>query len=199
MTKQLWKDYYQKMAKSPHHPMIEYAIAHHYGSTQVAIDCGCGTGRNLHYLHNLGYQVYGFDINFDAIELCRQDLKSDTLNLVQLSVCSFEQYNYPLAGIIVANNSLFFAEPNQFTQTWQNMTAALEIGGIFVGDFMGMKDDWLLKSQHTISAFSREQVEALFINFEIIKFSERDERGQTALGKQKHWHTFSVIARKTSN
>lgn len=199
MTTQLWQQYYQKMAKSPHHSMTETAVNLHSGKSKVAIDCGCGTGRNLLFLHAQGYQVHGFDINENAIAHCHQDISEfspHALESIQLSICSFEQFSYPEAGVIIANNSLYFAEPSVFRQTWQNLTTALEVGGIFAGDFMGINDDWLMNSRHTITAYSKEQVEQLFTHFDIIEFNERDELGQTALGAQKHWHTFSVIARK---
>ena len=33
-------------------------------------------------------------------------------------------------------------------------------------------------------------------NFEIIEFKEEEKDGKTALEKMKHWHTYSVIAKK---
>ena len=48
-----------------------------------------------------------------------------------------------------------------------------------------------------MSFFSKKEVEQLFKNFEIMKFDEIEVDGSTALRKQKHWHFFDVIAKKT--
>lgn len=44
--------------------------------------------------------------------------------------------------------------------------------------------------------FSKEEAEALFQNFKIIVFDEMETDKPTALGREKHWHFFSIIAQK---
>ncbi|WP_281545827.1 hypothetical protein [Grimontia sp. SpTr1] len=36
----------------------------------------------------------------------------------------------------------------------------------------------------------------MFQGFEIVFLKERDELGKTAIGNEKHWHTFTLIAIK---
>jgi hypothetical protein len=43
---------------------------------------------------------------------------------------------------------------------------------------------------------TREEAERLFAGFELERFDELDEDGETALGTPKHWHVFNVVARK---
>lgn len=38
----------------------------------VIIDAGCGTGKNMEFLHHLGHEVHGFDISEEAVLLCNQ-------------------------------------------------------------------------------------------------------------------------------
>ena len=40
------------------------------------------------------------------------------------------------------------------------------------------------------------EVIKLFSSFEIINFKEVEKNGKTALGVEKHWHVFNVIAKK---
>ena len=47
-----------------------------------------------------------------------------------------------------------------------------------------------------MSFFSKKEVEQLFKDFEITKFDEIEMDKPTALGKQKHWHFFNLIAKK---
>ena len=44
--------------------------------------------------------------------------------------------------------------------------------------------------------FTKEQVQNLFDEFDIIKFNEVEKEGLTGLGNMKHWHIFNVIAKK---
>ncbi|MEJ2764810.1 class I SAM-dependent methyltransferase [Photobacterium sp. MCCC 1A19761] len=193
-TAERWRGYYEKAIQRSHHPITEMAVAENRSGLNVAVDCGCGAGGDIQFLREQGYQVHGFDINADSIEICRQRFEQDPL--IDISQDSFEDFDYPTTGVLIANASLYFAEPTQFARTWQSITDAIEIGGVFAGGFMGVADDWATHSDHTITALSRLQVEALFDGFTILKFEERNQPGKTALGRHKHWHTFSVVARK---
>ena len=43
---------------------------------------------------------------------------------------------------------------------------------------------------------SKKQIFDMLEKFEIIEFKEEEKDGKTALGKMKHWHIYSVIAKK---
>jgi hypothetical protein len=47
-----------------------------------------------------------------------------------------------------------------------------------------------------MSTLSRDKINKLFSDFEIIGFSEIEEDGRTRLGTDKHWHLFRIIAKK---
>ncbi|MCA2019170.1 class I SAM-dependent methyltransferase [Vibrio tritonius] len=191
----IWQQYYAKALATPHLKRTEFAVKINQSPTKVAIDCGCGTGSDMDYLHQQAYQVYGFDAHQDAVEICRQ--RFENCSLVEVSQDTFENYDYPRCGILMANSSLYFANPEEFSQTWQKIFAALDVGGVFVGDFMGSKDSWAAGHHCPTTPLTEAQVRALFVNFDIIRFVERDEPGVTALGNDKHWHTFSVVAVKS--
>lgn len=38
----------------------------------IIIDAGCGTGKNMEFLKQLGHQVYGFDVSEKAVEFSKQ-------------------------------------------------------------------------------------------------------------------------------
>lgn len=198
-----WQQYYAEALARPHAQRTVAAVEHNHTGQKIAIDCGCGTGSDSQFLAEQGYSVHAFDINADAIALCKtrfaeQDDHSpnDKRFNIRVSQASFESFRYPPCSIIIANNSLFFAEPSTFAITWQRMTACLVSGGIFAGDFMGINDSWAHDYPTPISAFSRSQVEALLEGFDILTFHERDELGKTMIGHEKHWHIFSVMAIK---
>ncbi|MEZ8720993.1 class I SAM-dependent methyltransferase [Vibrio pomeroyi] len=194
---EIWRQYYQKALDKPHSKRTEFATKLNESRLNVAIDCGCGTGSDIDFLEQQGYQVYGFDVNPDSISICRDRFGGKPL--VEISQSAFEDYDYPKAGLVIANSSLFFAEPTQFDETWQRIINSIEIGGVFAGDFMGVDDSWAHGYRTSTMPLIKAKVLSLFDDFEVIRFHERDEQALTSLGKMKHWHTYSVIAIKRSS
>jgi len=190
----IWREYYQKALTRPHAKRTEFALSLNESSSKVAIDCGCGVGSDIDYMLQQGYQVHGFDINSDSIAICRDRFGGNPL--ADVSQHSFENYDYPQCGVVIANSSLFFAEPEAFDTTWQKIESCLVKGGVFAGDFMGTKDSWANNYRSPTTPLSESRVRSLFDNFEIIRFFERDEQAKTSLGRLKHWHTYSVVAVK---
>ena len=193
-NKEIWQQFYEKSLTRKHLPRTEFAVKINKSNFKTAIDCGCGTGSDISYLIKLDYLVHGFDVNSDSLAICRDRFGAE--QLVKLSEASFESFDYPACGLIIANSSLYFAERSSFENTWRSLTLSLVNGGVFAGDFMGVHDSWALGSHRSTTPLTRQQVLDLFVGFEVIRFHERNEVGKTALGKTKHWHTFSVVALK---
>ncbi|MEX1056286.1 MAG: methyltransferase domain-containing protein [Natronospirillum sp.] len=190
----IWRQYYEKAMSRRHSPRTELAIQLNASGVNVAVDCGCGTGSDTAFLAQQGYQVHGFDINPDSVAICRDRFSNNAL--IEVSEASFERFSYPQSGVILANSSLFFAEPAVFDNTWRSITAGLNVGGVFAGDFMGVDDSWAFGFRLATTPLTQPYVLDLFADFEIIRFHERNEPGQTSMCSTKHWHTFSVVAVK---
>ncbi len=189
-----WQEYYQQALKRPHSVKAELAIEYNESGNNLAIDCGCGVGSDVDFFLKHGLKVVGFDVNSDAIAICRERFG----NQAQLVQSTFEDFSYPKAGIVLANASLYFAKPESFESTWGKISACIEPGGVFVGDFMGTKDTWASDFIIPIKSLTKEAVIQLFAGFEVLRFKERDEAGTTANGQIKQWHTFTVLAIKRS-
>lgn len=191
---EIWRQYYEKALSRPHLKRTEFAVQLNESKLKVATDCGCGTGSDIEYLEQQGFNVHGFDINPDSVAICRDRFGSKSL--VDITESSFETFDYPKSGVVIANSSLFFADPKQFEATWNKIKSSIEIGGVFAGDFMGFKDSWANNYRNPTTPLSDLEVKALFSEFEIVRFFERDEGAKTSLGRMKHWHTYSVVAVK---
>ena len=61
--------------------------------------------------------------------------------------------------------------------------------------FFGIKDSWV-ETKPKVVFLLKEEVLALFKNFDIIHLKEIEEDRKTALGVEKHWHIYVVIAKK---
>jgi hypothetical protein len=83
-----------------------------------------------------------------------------------------------------------FTSPILFTHPFSH---SLKSGGRFAGQFFGVNDSWANNPEMTFH--TEEQVRALFDGFEVESFHEQDEDG-SSLNGPKHWHIFTVIARK---
>ncbi|MCA3883149.1 class I SAM-dependent methyltransferase [Vibrio vulnificus] len=189
-----WRKYYEKALSRPHHPRTEFVVKSNESSSKIAIDCGCGTGSDIAYLNEQGFDVFGFDVNADSISICRDRFGST--NNVYLSQESFETFNFQSAGIVIANSSLFFADPAELGSTMQKITSSVDNGGIFAGDFLGYKDSWANGFRVPTAPVTKKELLEIFTDFDILAFSERDEVGKTLIGMEKHWHTYSLVVQK---
>ncbi|WP_330959491.1 class I SAM-dependent methyltransferase [Photobacterium sp. 53610] len=189
-----WRQFYEKAIARKHAFATELAVKQNESGLNVAVDCGCGTGSDMAFLVQQGYQVHGFDINDESVAICHE--RFEHTPQVNVSQSTFEQFIYPQAGLIIAHASLFFADPIQLKDTWQAITSSIVAGGVFSGDFMGTDDSWASGFHSATAPLSQQDILHLFKGFEIVQFQERNEPGTTLIGKEKHWHTFSVVAIK---
>ena len=189
-----WEAYFQRVVSLPHRKLVEFAASLNVELPLVAVDCGCGTGSDIAYLVGCGYRVHAFDVHETAVKTCTERFAGNPK--VIISKNSFENFRYPTSSLVIANSSLFFCERTKFDFAWNRISAALSVGGIFCGDFLGSRDSWASDPTRIQTAFTNDEVALLFSDFEILKWDERDELGVTALGRSKNWHTFTVVARK---
>ena len=73
-------------------------------------------------------------------------------------------------------------------------------GGRFAGQLFGVNDSWvnqsadgLLRTYHT-----RAEVESLLQSAGLVPehFEEVEKPGKTAMGEDKYWHVFHIVARR---
>ncbi|EOX4455180.1 class I SAM-dependent methyltransferase [Vibrio antiquarius] len=190
-----WNEYYQKILNQPHRPNVENAVNLLKLESKVALDIGCGIGRDSHFLLEQGFNVHAFDSHEDAVKTCLTRFEGH--KRFSISQCCFTEFDYPQCSLVIANASLLFCPEESFEQVWTKIDNALQPGGIFCGDFLGVKDSWVASEMHpNITALTKKEVESLFEDYELISLNERDEDGTTVVGSPKHWHMFSVTARK---
>jgi SAM-dependent methyltransferase len=122
----------------------------------------------------------------------RPHLQHDRLETQQMR---FEQLSLPDAvDLINASFCLPFCPPTNFPNLWRIITDALRPGGRFCGHLFGDRDSWIKypnRSHHT-----REQVEVLLQPFIVEWLEEEEHFGKTAIGEEKYWHIFHIVARK---
>lgn len=164
---------------------------------KVAVDVGCGAGRDALYLAKKGFTVYAYDKSDVAIarleEICPDHLNEKLFP----QVCSFERFEYPRSSLVSACSSLFFCPPELFSPAWLKITESILRGGVFCGHFMGVNDSWAKMVRGDLTVHTRDGLAELFKDsFKIVDVYEHNSEGMTLAGKKKHWHTYSVVAQK---
>ena len=85
-----------------------------------------------------------------------------------------------------------FNPPETFDAMFARLVASLKSGGVFVGQFFGVEDSWSNDKKMTFHI--KEQIAALLKGFTVSHFEETKKEGKTAMGQEKFWHVFNVIA-----
>ena len=159
-----------------------------------AIDLGCGAGRDTFTLLAQGWRVLAIDQQPEAIERIQAGVAPEQKARLQTQVVAFEDVVLPPADLINASFSLPFCSPQHFNIFWAKIVNSIRLGGRFAGQFFGERDDWAGSPDMTFHTL--EQIQQLLNGFEQEFFKEVDEAGKTAVGESKHWHVFSIVARK---
>nr|WP_322506007.1 class I SAM-dependent methyltransferase [Chroococcidiopsis cubana] len=193
-----WSAYYQAVEGRPPRETLLAALTRFEAISQefsrFAVDLGCGDGRDTAELLKRGWRVLGIDGEAKAIARLQSRPDIDLRRLETL-VMRFEDLVLPESvDLINASFCLPFCPPEHFPSLWNKIIAALRVGGRFCGQLFGDRDSWAVYPN--MSHHTRAQVEELLQPFKIECFQEEEHPGTTALGEQKHWHIFHIVACK---
>jgi SAM-dependent methyltransferase len=194
-----WREYYDAIAGRAPRPLLGRALAladpaGRGGSGLLAVDLGCGDGTDALELLARDYTVLALDQEAEAIARLSARVPHAARARLATQVIRFETMDLPAADFILASFSLPFARPEAFPFVWETIAGALTPGGWFAGHFFGKHDSWATRPEMTFHTDAG--VRALFKRFALEVCEEEERDGETALREPKHWHLFSVIARK---
>lgn len=176
------------MARKNVRKFIEFKI-----NPGKCIDLGCGAGNDTIFLIKNGWDVTAIDKN-DTENIIRNYLNKDDGKKLTFQIQDFKNLSLNHCNLLVANYSLSFCDEKNFKNLWNKIVNSISKNGYFVGNFFGKNDTWSKKTNMTF--LNKKEVLNLFSSFEIINFCEIEKDDKTALGKQKHWHIFDIIAKK---
>ncbi len=164
----------------------------------LALDLGCGGGRDTIEMLKRGWQVLAIDAEPAALEhlRSRRDLPSGPR--LETRLARIEDTALPGALFVNSSFALPLCPPQSFFPLWSRTVAALVAGGRFAGQFFGERDSWAdpETGKTGITFLSRRQAEDLLSGLEVEYFAEDEGDPTTPRGKTKHWHVFHVVARK---
>jgi tellurite methyltransferase len=193
-----WTKYYEAVALEPRTTLVEALrrFDEEHSRERFAVDLGCGTGGDTVELLRRGWHVLALDGQAEAIDRLRAlDLSEDERDRLQTRVSRFETTQWPPADLVNASFALPFCPPGDFPAVWERIEHSLHPGRRFSGHLFGDRDEWSDEDDMTFQ--TRAEAEALLSRLEVELFDEVEEDGPTAVGKQKHWHLFHVVARRS--
>jgi len=164
------------------------------GERPLAIDLGCGEGRDTVELLRRGWRVVAIDGHPNAFEIMRARKDIEHWNRLEMRLAGFEEMQVPSCTLLNASFSLPFCMPERFDAVWKIISWSIEPGGRFAGQLFGERDSWAKLPDR--SHQTRAEVERLLEAFEVEEFREDEREGETCSGEKKHWHVFHIIARK---
>lgn len=167
----------------------------------IAIEFGPGAGIETKFLLENGWNVKCVDI-FEESEKRIQDNLSEEEKLrfnfekSEFESIDLEREKYDLA---VGYNSLHFCRKDHFPEFFEKITDSLKSGGILMCNLLGQNDEWV-KNRNNMTFFSKEELNSLLEkNYEVEVLKEIENDGIKADGTPKHWHIFTIRARKKAS
>lgn len=192
-----WDEFYKKIEGREPRPLLMDVLnafdEEISPGSRLAIDLGCGDGTETIALLARGWNVLAVDGESAAIKRLLDKLPADGHPHLETRVARFEELTLPPADLIHASFSLPFCQPEYFDAFWEKIVSAIKPNGRFAGQFFGVNDSWAREPEMT--THTEEQVRAMFEKFRLESFVEVEEDGQAVSGP-KHWHIFTVIAKK---
>lgn len=187
-------DLYFKNTKDaiPHNEVKKFI--ENNNKTGVAIDLGCGAGRDTIFLLKNGWNVTAIDVETTE-NYIKNSLSKEEITRLTFINENFSKAEFPKSDLVIAYNSLPFVKKENFTKIWDKVENCINSGGFFIGTFWGVNDSWNTP-QDFRRFMTKDEVINLFEKFDIVKLEESEKDGISANKKPKHWHTFEIVAKR---
>lgn len=164
-------------------------------SSRLAVDLGCGEGRDALELLARGWTVHAIDAHPRALELLTPRVPPAAASRYHPQVATFVDARWPeRVDLFNASFSLPFCEPRDFGALWERITRSVRPGGRFAGQLFGPRDGWASLPDRT--HHTRAELDALFDGFVLEELREEERPDSTHDGRPKPWHVFHIVARK---
>jgi len=196
-----WPSYYQKTGDRPPRETLLFALdrfdAEPAAAPRLAVDLGCGSGRDTIEILRRGWRVLAIDAEPAAIEklIGRDDLPAGAALTGQ--VARFADANWPQCDLINSSFALPLMPPDEFAAVWTRMIGSLKPGGRVACQLFGPRDSWA--GGEGMSFHDRPAVDGLLADLDVEMCREEEDDSTTVRGEAKHWHIFHIVARQTGS
>lgn len=198
-----WSAYYRRTGSRPPRPTVIFALdrfdAEPAEGPRLAVDLGCGAGRDTVEILRRGWRVLAIDAQEDAIAQLIERIGPlpGARDRLATRVQSFAdpELALPEADLVNASFTLPGCPPDRFPALWSTVVGCLRPGGRFSGQLYGDRDSWTAK--HPDMTFhARPDLDALLAPFRVEMLEEEETDSVTPRGEAKHWHIFHIVIQK---
>ena len=197
-TSSRFSPYYDSVEGRPPRPTLLFALdrwqaEHIHARGGIAVDLGCGAGRDTAELLRRGFRVRAIDPEPDAIAALTARTDLPHRELLDPVCARMEDADWPECDLVNASFALPLCPPDRFPDLWRRIVGSLRPGGRIAGQLYGPEDEW---ANPGLTIVTREELNALLAPFEIELLEEIQRVSETGKGKMKRWHLFNIVARK---
>jgi SAM-dependent methyltransferase len=200
MTGHDWQRYYRATEGRPPRPTLLRALdafaAEGRGPGLLAVDLGCGSGRDALPLLRAGWRVWAIDNEAEGLRQLERQAAAEALQGLVMVQGRFEDTALPACELVNASFSLFACPPARFWDLWAAIAAAIRPGGRFAGQLLGPNDSWAARPETT--SVTRAELDSMLEPFEPERIEVEEADSVTPMGEAKHWHLWHVNARRRS-
>ncbi len=146
-----WENHYTKDKSVLSYPdenlvrMISPYLKEKKGNDLIALDLGCGTGRHIKMMADLGIKyVIGLDYSLNALNICK-DLYSPPLILADNNHIPLKDDSIDIA---VSWGSLHYCRKDSLERMIKEIYRIMKSGGVFYGTLRSSWDTHMKKGEH---------------------------------------------------
>ena len=161
---------------------------------RFAVDLGCGAGRDTRELLRAGWRVLAIDREPAAIDALLAATPPQDRSRLEARIADLAGSRIPPCDLVNANLSLQFLDRDAYAAAWAAIRSALRPGGRVAAMVYGDRDE--AASDTTMTCPSPRSIRARIRGFDVERWTEREEDGETALGEPHHIHLVDVVARR---
>jgi len=110
----------------------------------IAIDIGCGAFRESSYLASRGWMVHAVD-EIPNVKKYLENKPTSIQDKIFFQCSKIENVKLKKSNLVVAYYSLpFVSNLDNLVKVVDKITESLHSGGLFIGSFFGLNDDWYI-------------------------------------------------------
>jgi tellurite methyltransferase len=202
MDSEYWSRYYAVTVDRPAWETVRFAIDRFAREDErgrparLAVDLGCGAGRDARQLLRAGWSVLAIDREPGAIAALSAAVDDGAAGALRTRVADLATVDIPPCDLVNASLSLPFLPPSSYWAAWDRIVAALPVGGRVAAMLFGDRDT--SADDPSMTCPTPESIRARLGAFEIEHWVYLEEDSQTALGEPHHFHRVELVARRSA-
>ncbi len=136
-----WSGFYDAIQCRPAVETLRRALTRWSRAPGLALELGCGAGRDTLELLRRGWRAQAYDAEAEALSRLREQVPTGDAARLITGCERFETLQLPAANLVNSSFSLPFCAPQHFDSLWQQISSALAGGGLFAVQFFDERDE----------------------------------------------------------